>query len=55
VLANVAQARGTEQGIDQRMQQDITVGVRDEPALVSHAHTTQHHEIARPEGVHVNP
>jgi hypothetical protein len=55
VLANIAQARGAQQRIHQRMQQHVTVGVRDDAALVRHAHTPQHHKLARSEGVHVNP
>jgi hypothetical protein len=55
VLADVAQTGGAEHRIDQRMQQYITVGVRDHTARVGNAHAAEDDAIAGTEGMHVEP
>jgi hypothetical protein len=53
VLADVAQARSTQEGVTQGMQYHVPVRVRDDAARVRNAHATQHDEIAGSKCVYV--
>jgi hypothetical protein len=53
VLADVAQARRTQEGVTQRVQNYVSVRVRDDAARVRNAHATQHYEIAGSKCVYV--
>jgi hypothetical protein len=53
MLADITQRCGTEQGIAQGVQQDVTVGVSEQPEAVCNAHTSQGNEVAYSETVHI--
>ena len=53
MLADIAQRHGTEQGIAKRVEQHVTVGVRDDAVGMRHAHARQPHMVARAKGVHI--
>ncbi|MNF99164.1 hypothetical protein D3C84_820540 [compost metagenome] len=53
MLADVTQCSGTEQGIAQGMQQDVTIGVSEQSEAVCNAHAAQSDEIAFSETVHI--
>ena len=51
--ADVAVRQRAEHGVDQRMQADIAVGMREKAACVRDAHAAEHQMIAVAEGVDV--
>ena len=53
VRADIAVGQRAEDGVDQRMQADIAVGMGEKAACVRHAHAADHQMIAVAEGVHV--
>ncbi|MNH07293.1 hypothetical protein D3C76_1250950 [compost metagenome] len=53
VLADIAQRRSAKQGIAQGVQQDVAIGMGQQPELVRNAHPTQGDEIAFREAVHI--
>jgi hypothetical protein len=53
VLADVAQARRTQEGVTQGVQYDVSVRVRDDAARVGNADATEHDEIAGSKCVYV--
>ena len=53
VRADVAVRQRAENGVDQRMQADIAVGMGEKAACVRHADAADHQMIAVAEGVHV--
>ena len=50
---DVAVRQRAEDGVDQRMQADIAVGMGEKAAGMRHAHAAEHQMIAVAEGVHV--
>ena len=44
--ADIALGEGPEDGVDERMQHHVGVGVTANPALMRDAHAAQHHVIA---------
>ena len=53
MLADIAQRQRAEQRVTERMQQDITIRMGNEPVPVRNAHTAQGNEIPLAEAVHV--
>jgi hypothetical protein len=53
VAADVSRGNRAEEGIAERVKQDIAVGMRDQPMGVGNAHTSEHHRISGPESVNV--
>ncbi|MDT4878476.1 hypothetical protein FQZ97_1140750 [compost metagenome] len=53
MLADIAELQCAKQGIGQRMQQHIAVGMGDQPELVGDPHAAKGDEIALAETVHV--
>jgi hypothetical protein len=53
VHADVAVSERAEDGIDQRMQRNVGIGMSGEPARMRDAHAAKHDVIAVAEGVHV--
>ena len=53
MIADVAGTEGTQDGVGQRVQADVGVGVAYQPGIVVDAQTAERHVIARPEGMHV--
>jgi hypothetical protein len=53
MLADVAQAGSAQQGIAERVQHNVTVGMRLEAALMGHRHPAQHQASAVLEGMHI--
>jgi hypothetical protein len=53
VFADITQRRSAEQGIAQGVQQDVTVGMSEQPEAVCNAHAAQSNEIAFSETVHI--
>jgi len=53
VFADITQRGRAEQGIAQGVQQDVTVGVSEQPEAVCNAHAAQSNEIAFSETVHI--
>ena len=51
--ADIAVGQRAEDGVDQRMQADIAVGMREKAACMRHANAANHHMIARAKGVDV--
>ena len=50
---DIAVRQRAEDGVDQRMQADVAVGMGEKAAGVRHAHAAEHQMIAVAEGVHV--
>src|ERR1700678_3586188 len=50
---DIAIRQRAENGIDQRMEADIAVGMREKTAVMGHAHAANHQVIAVAEGVNV--
>jgi hypothetical protein len=53
MLADVTQRSSAEQGITQGVQQDVTVGMSEQPEAVCNTHAAQSNEIAFSETVHI--
>jgi hypothetical protein len=53
MLTDIAKTRGAEQGIAERVQQHVAIGVRDHTLRVRHTDAAEHHVIARPKGMHI--
>ena len=51
--ADIAVRQRAENGVDQRMQADIAVGMGEKAFRVRHAHAADHQMIAVAEGMHV--
>ena len=51
--ADIAVRQRAEDGVDQRVQADVAVGMREKAAAVRHANAANHHMIAVAEGVNV--
>ena len=51
--ADIAVRQRAEDGVDQRMQADIAVGMREKAACMRHPHAADHQVIAVAKGVHI--
>jgi hypothetical protein len=51
--ADIAVTQGAENGIDERMQHRIRIGIACEPAIVRNLYTPQYQFSAAPKAVHV--
>ena len=54
VRADIAIGQRAENGVDQRMQPNVGVGMADERMIVCNAHATDHDVIAGSEGMHID-
>src|SRR3546814_6940901 len=53
MLADITQRQRAEQGIAQRVDHHIAIGMRDDTGIMGDPHAAQHHMIARAERMHV--
>jgi hypothetical protein len=53
VLADVAQACGTQEGVAQSVEHNVSVGVGDDAARVRNAHAAEHDKVAGAKCVYV--
>ncbi len=53
MLTDVTQRQRPEQGIAQRVQGHITIGMSGQSFAVRNAYTAQHHVVAIGEGMHI--
>ncbi len=51
--ADVAQRQRAQQGVAERVDHHVAVGMREHAAIVRYAHAAHHHVVALAEGVHV--
>src|SRR5690606_28991718 len=51
--ADIAQRQGAEDGVAERVNHHVAIGMRQHAALVRDAHAAEHHVVALAKGVHV--